>query len=168
MKAKLEDPQYTLSGQNLAGETVGRLCRRYLEHDIEQRDLLKPAAADRRKCTIRNQIEKYPVSRLQAASVRPQDVQKHIESLINENRVSVSSIQKAFDVVNAAYNWAIAQGTLLSNPCDPVKVAISSRLRGLSVKTADSQDVYILSDEDIKKLYAEGLKKKADGLFFKT
>lgn len=165
MKEKMEDPKYTVSGQNLAGETVGRLCRRHLEHDMAQREYLKPTAADRRECTIKNQIENYAFSRLQAASVKPQDVQNHIECLINENRLSASSIQKAYDVINAAYTWAISQGTLQNNPCVPIRNAIVSRLHGLSAKTAQSQDVIILSDTDVKNLYIEALKKKPDGTF---
>ena len=65
------------------------------------------------------------------ATVKPQDIHNHIEMLLKENKVAVSSVGKAFDVLNAAYKWAQSRQYLYTNPCDPVKDTIKNRLKNL-------------------------------------
>ena len=131
--------------------TVGELCELHLKEHLAQKDRLKPKSADRRESTIRNQIQKYPMGRLQMASVKPSDITDHIESLISEG-LSVSSVSKAFDVINAAYNYAKDQGYITKNPCDPVKDDIKHRLQNLDVRNSSAGVVIILSDEQIAQI----------------
>lgn len=89
--------------------TLTKLCELHLQEHMNQKDRLKPKSTDRREGTIRNQIEKYPIGRLQVLSVTPQDINGHIERLLRDEKLAVSSIEKVFDVINAAYKWAICE-----------------------------------------------------------
>nr|MCR5544675.1 tyrosine-type recombinase/integrase [Eubacterium sp.] len=123
---------------------------------------LKPKAADRRESTIRNQIEPYLIGKLQITSIKPQDVNNHIEKLINEGKLSVSSITKTLDVINSAYNWANDQAYYTDfNPCKPVMDKLKTRLRNLEKRNSSSGVVRILSDEQIKIIeeYVEHMNK---------
>ena len=76
--------------------------------------------------TLRNRlnvyivIAKYIIGSLQVQSITSKDFEDHIEVLINENHLSVSSIKKTLDVINSAFEWAISQKILFENPCTPV------------------------------------------------
>jgi len=125
---------------------------------MSQRDRIKPTAADRRECTIRNQIEPYPIGSTQCSSVKSADVKNHIERLIDENKLSVSSIKKCFDVINSAYNWAISQEALSYNPCTKVCDEIRHRLSKLEDIDSDEEDVIVMSEEDAKLLMHTGIR----------
>ena len=49
---------------------------------------------------------------MQVQSIKAADIDNHITGLIQEGRLSASSIAKVIDVLNSAYNWAIARGEL--------------------------------------------------------
>ena len=132
--------------------TLTSLCSRHLEEHLNELDRLKPKAADRRESTIKNQIQPYRIGRLQAHSVTPKDVQSHIESLIAEGRLSVSSIEKTLDVINAAYRWAVDQSYMGHNPCTPVLESLKTRLRNLDRRNSSDGIVRILSKEQVKML----------------
>lgn len=142
---------------------VEKLCREHLKTHMSQRERIKATAADRRECTINNQIAPYPIAHLQAESVRPKDIEDHIERLISEGRLSVSTIEKAFHVLNGAYRWAVSMQNLTYNPCEPVKESLLNRLNRLSVKDADSNDVIVLSEKEIECLKVAALRKKPSG-----
>jgi hypothetical protein len=97
--AEIEKKAGVISGS----DTVEELCRKHLNAHLAQRGRIKATAADRRESTINNQVAPYPIAHMQAVTVRPADIEGHIETLISENRLSVSSIEKAFHVLNGAY-----------------------------------------------------------------
>lgn len=144
--------------------TLTDLCTLHLEEHLNERDRLKPKAADRRECTIRNQIEPYMIGRLQASTVTPIDVRNHIENLISEGTLSVSSITKTLDVINAAFKWAVAQRYLNLNPCDPVMDPLKNRLRKLKQRNSSDGVVRVLSENQIEIIeqYVEELGHNSD------
>mgnify|MGYP003302003725 FL=1 len=116
--------------------------------------MLKPKAADRRESTINNQIAKYIIGSLQVQNITSKDLEDHIEVLINENHLSVSSIKKTLDVINSAFEWAISQKILFENPCTPVMKKLRKRLSDLETIEADDAGVIVLSaEEDCCKIY---------------
>ncbi len=139
--------------------TLSELCYRHLNEHLSERGRLKPKSADRRESTIRNQIEPYRIGRLQALAVSPTDINKHIELLIKEGKVSVSSIVKTLDVINAAYKWAKDQYYTEYNPCTPVQDRLKTRLKNLEKRDSSDGVVIVLSKDQ-----AEQLTKMVDDL----
>ena len=159
MKKKLEQiTSVPLSIEDCSKITLTELCYKHLNEHLSEKDRLKGKSADRREGTIRNQIEKYPIGKLQVAAVTFQDVNRHIEGLINDSGLSLSSIEKAFDVINSAYNWAISQQMLMVNPCNPIKDKLKHRFSNLEDKHSTDSDIIVLSDEEIEKLKSEAAK----------
>lgn len=142
------------------------LCIQHLKYDISI-DALKPSSSNRREDTIRNQIDRYPIGNYQAATITPQDIVNHVESLIKEGRVSISSIEKAVNVINAAYKWAKNQGFVISNPCVPVWDRIKSRIDKMKVKNSSDGVVVVLSEQQVEMLEAYAKKEKEFGKNYK-
>ena len=132
--------------------TVTDLCMAHFNEHLSEKDRLKPKAADRRESTINNQIKKYSIGKMQAIGVAPKDVKDHIELLIKENKLSVSSISKALDVINGAYKWAVDHEHLKYNPCVPVLEELRARLRKLDEKKSSDGIVVVLSDNQCIKI----------------
>ena len=124
--------------------TVADLCRMHLDFQVEN-DELKPKSIDRREVTIRHQIESYPIGHMQMSSINAVDVEEHI-GMLTKDGLSVSSVRKALDVLNAAYEWAMARGNVQANPVMQVKRSIGRRLSKLEAKTAVDADVIVLSE----------------------
>lgn len=136
--------------------TITKLCELHLQYQIDQGEL-KPKSIDRRECTICNHISLYPLGRLQLSSIRISDIDSHIGTLIKEGKLSVSSIEKVIDVLNAAYNWAITRGELEFNPVAPIKSTLSKRLQKLKQKSANEADVSVLSEEEERLFVQEAM-----------
>lgn len=145
-----------------ASNTVSELCYRHLNYQIEN-DELKRKSIDRRECTIANQLQNYDLGKMQIHTVTPTDIERHIHALINERRLSESSIIKVLDVLNAAYGWAVLHGDIAINPVDVIKPKLIKRLKKMSSKRADQADVAVFSEEETKKFVAEALKLDAKG-----
>ena len=90
-------------------------------------------------------------------SILPADVDNHFKNLINSSR-SVSTIKKALDVINAAYEWAVARGELDYNPALQIKKGITKRLSKLETKNASDADVIVLSEDEQDMFISEALK----------
>ena len=159
--AEIDKKAKVLSG----GDTVEELCRKHLNAHLAQRGRIKATAADRRESTINNQVAPYPIAHMQAVTVRPVDIEGHIETLISENRLSVSSIEKAFHVLNGAYRWAVARQELSYNPCEAVREGLMNRLNRLAEKDADSNDVIILSEHEVECLRKTALVRRQNGTY---
>lgn len=51
-----------------------------------------------------------------------------MNQLLREGALSASSIEKVLDVLNAAFNWAVARQEFSGNPVTPVKSALQKRI----------------------------------------
>lgn len=154
---------YILDNDSCAKLTLTELCMRHLDDKKSEDDSLKNGSISSEKSTIHNQIEKYPIGQRQIVSIRPSDIRQHIEDLIKakskhskkEKKLSISRIEKAYDVINSAFKWAIAQGYLSYNPCVAVHEKITLRKKSLKSKRMSSQPIKILSPEEKKLFIAE-------------
>ena len=155
MHEKIEDTKKISSyvyDNDIKKKTVSDLCRMHLEYDLSMKGKLKPKAADRRESTIKNQIQPHLIGRLQVTSVKPKDIENHIERLINIG-YSVSTVSKTLDVINAAYKWSNDQGYIGDfNPCTPVIERLKNRLRNLEKRDLSSGVVVVLSESQIMQL----------------
>ena len=136
--------------------TITELCERHLRYQVEQGEL-KPKSIDRRECTIEKHIALYPLGRIQLQAVKVADIDSHIGTLMKEGRLSVSSMEKVIDVLNAAYNWAITRGELDFNPVAPIKSTLDKRLQKMKQKSANEADVSVLSIEEERLFVQEAM-----------
>lgn len=137
-------------------DTVEELCQRHLDFQVTNNEL-KPKSIDRREDTIKNQIGKYKIGKLQVQAVTPADVEDHISTLIRTD-LSVSSIKKALDVLNAAYEWAVLRTEIDYNPVAAIKKSIVKRLSKLESKGAAEADVIVLSEDEEEAFLQETLR----------
>lgn len=128
---------------------VEDLCRKHLEFQ-EKNGELKPTSIDRRDLTIRKHIGEYPIGHKQLQSVTPVDIEEHI-GILTRAGFSSSTIEKALDELNAAFDWAVARGDFAINPVAPVKNSVRRRLRNFKAKIESEADVIILSPEEVSK-----------------
>ena len=142
--------------QIMGGTTVVELCYLHLKYQTEQKEL-RPKSIDRRECTIDRHIDGYTLGRMQVQAVKVADIDNHITELIQEEKLSASSIEKVVDVLNAAYNWAMVRGELEKNPVVPIKPTLVKRIQRLQQKSANEADVDVLSVEEEKKFCSEAL-----------
>ena len=142
--------------------TVVELCQKHLDYQVENGEL-KRKSIDRRECTITNQLEKYDIGSMQIQAITAAEVDSHIQGLIQEGRLSESSIIKVLDVLNAAFEWAILQDDLEKNPVKPVKDKLMKKLKKMSEKKAGAADVVVLSDDEVKCFVQEALKVNKKG-----
>lgn len=143
--------------------TLLDLCVMHFKANLSEKGRLKPKSADRRESTINNQIKPYTIGRLQINTIRSADIKNHIETLIDEDKLSVSSIEKTLNVINAAYKWAINNKYLTKNPCDQVFDELKTRFKTLKNKENAHINVMVLSDYEVKKLeeYVRSIKYTA-------
>lgn len=156
-KAWQEEQERTAPAVN---NTVVELCEKHLAFQV-QNDELKPKSIDRREDTIRNQIGKYPIGHMQILAITPADIEQHISALMKTD-LSVSSIKKALDVLNAAYEWAVVRGDIKSNPVIQIKRSLSRRLAKLEAKSAAEADVIVLSEVEEERFLQETLRTNAN------
>lgn len=142
--------------EQMAKGTVGDLCRKHLEYQVEH-DELKPKSRDRRETTIKCHIEAYALGRMQVQAIGMSDIEKHIAILLNEDRLSDSSVKKVVDVLNAAYAWAVSRGKASANPVAPIKETLMKRIMRKHAKTVEEPDVVVLSEEEEKRFVKEAL-----------
>lgn len=142
--------------------TLAELCYRHLDYQVENEEL-KRKSVDRRECTIVNQIEKYEIGKMQLQAVTSSEIDRHIQFLILEGKLSESSITKTLDVLNAAFAWAVLQGDLEKNPVEAVKPKLIKKLKKLSVKHADEADVMVLQENEVNAVVKEASKVDREG-----
>lgn len=128
------------TGSFCTGITITELFEMHLRYQIEQGEL-KLKSIDRRECTIENHIALYPLGKMQLQAVKVADIDNHMGTLIREGKLSVSSMEKVMDVLNAAYNWAVIRGELDFNPVAPIKSTIDKRLQKMKQKSANLQRI---------------------------
>ena len=93
---------------------------------------LRPKSVDRREVTIENHIANYDIGHMSITSIDAEDIERHVQCLME--KLSASSVAKVIDVINAAYNWAIARGDLESNPVAPIQTVLMKRVQKMRQK----------------------------------
>ncbi len=142
-------------------ETVAELCERHLKYQMSNQ-MLAYKSIDRREGTINNQIKKYALGLKFIGAVKPDDIENHFSTLFSTG-LSASSIKKAFDVINAAYNWALSRQEVDTNPCLSVKTAIKKSISIRERKDVDEMDVNVMNDVEYDRFVIECRKKNEKG-----
>ncbi|MCR4846595.1 MAG: site-specific integrase [Eubacterium sp.] len=145
---------------NIKDMTLSELCMKHLLYDMSIPDKLKGSSVDRRELTILGHIAAYSIGEQKVMSVRPIDIDNHIE--LFRKKYGYSSSVKVIDVINAAYKWAKTQKYLKDNPCDENIKEIKSRLKKSKQKKSSSGMVLVLSEERIKDIEELVEKRKND------
>ena len=155
----------------MIGSTITELCYKHLQYQINNGDL-KSKSIDRRECTIENQIRGYDLGYMQIHMVTSAEIERHIDTLISEKKISGSSFIKVVDVLNAAYDWAFRRDEVEKNPVYMVKPELTRKIKRLSAKGANDFDVSVLSEEEVKafeqealSLYTNGKRKYPSGYY---
>lgn len=138
------------------GDTVTDLCNAHLEYQIQHGEL-KPKSIDRRELTIKH-INSYFVGRMQIQAVNISDVEEMITEIINEGKMSASSVEKIVDVLNAAYKWGINRGQLFQNPVGPIKKTLDKRVSKLRSKSEEDPDVLVLTNDEQERFVFEAMR----------
>lgn len=139
---------------------VEELCMRHLQFQMRNGEL-KPKSIDRREGTIKNQIGKFRIGHMQVAAVTPADIENHMTELVKKD-LSISTVEKALDVLNAAYEWAVSRGELSLNPVIQIKKSIKKRLSKLEQKNEYDADVIVLSEAEEKAFLKEATRRNAN------
>ena len=137
--------------------TVEELCTMHLRYQMEHNEL-KPKSIDRKECTIENHIGEYDLGKMQIHAVKSKDIDAHIKGLINEGKLSYSSIEKVLDVLNAAFAWAKMMEKWDTNPVEKIKPSLVKKISKMQNKSSEEADVIVLSDEECELFEAEALK----------
>lgn len=85
--------------------------------------------------------------------------------MLSKRDLSVSSITKVIDVLNAAYKWGRLQGRLTENPIEIVKPTLVKRIQKRNEKTATDVDVEFLMPAEQEQFVKEALRKTASGKY---
>ena len=130
--------------------TLVELCTNHLKSQFEQ-DLIKRTSRDRNEVTIKNQIEVYPIGHLQVGTITSRDLDNHFSMLISEGKLSISTIEKVKYIIDGSFKWAVRRKELSYNPMDDIRDELTNRFSKLTSKSADDEDVRIMTSEDKEK-----------------
>lgn len=161
----------SVSNNQIETMTLEELCLKHLAWDMSIPNKIKSGSADRRELTISNHIGHFPIGSLPVASVTPNDVCQHIQTLLNtpsktkkSKNLSVSSVEKAYNVINAAFKWAIPTYCLTYNPCSSIQDQMTELFGTLKKRTKPEEQVKTLSEDEIAAIKREIAKKKGKSL----
>ena len=143
MKVKEEEYLRSIRDYSLAPTlTVEELCAWHLNHQIE-RGQLKAKSIDRRELTIRKHIGESEIGKLQVRSLTSLDVESCISKMLTSQKLSVSSIQKVLDVLNAAYDFGVRYKYVCENVVSSVKKDLYREIKKQTVKTEKDADIIV-------------------------
>lgn len=111
---------------------------------------VKDSSYDRMECTFKNQIEKYPIGKIQMNCLTSEDIQKHINSLTNE--YAYSTILKTYVLLNECLGRAFAKGHIPEDVMSDVSMVAEE-----SVKKKTKEIIYY-SETDIRVFMSEATK----------
>lgn len=151
MKKKLEEIEKLGFNKDYQKASLLELVQAHFEYDLRH---LKPKGADRREVTINNQIKGYRIANYQVVGIKDKDILKHIDELKSKG-YSISTIEKAYDVINSAFNWGINNDYLTFNPCKKVHSDIKKDFQKSKRNENATTEIKVLSEDDEKTLFKE-------------
>lgn len=117
---------------------------------------LKSSSYDRLEKTVKTYIIPN-LGYIQISQVTSDDIQTYLNTLSNqENTLSLSSIKKIYNALNACFKHAIIRGDVLSNPMLLVK--IPSKFKELPKK-----DIRIFTEKEVNMIQEEINRKYSNG-----
>lgn len=110
--------------------------------EVFKKNSIKPASYQRLQST-RIILEKYPIATMALKDISFMDVQRYINTLV-EDGYSLSSIKKFVQIVSAPMKYAVAMQLIPSSPCMNVRlpspVNIKSQPKQICAYTKEEQD----------------------------
>jgi integrase len=107
---------------------------------------------------------------MQVLALKAKEVENHIEALlktpspkIKGQTLSVSTVEKALNIINAAYKWAISQELFNYNPCVSIMEKYADRFQNITDKLSSNNDIIYLCEEEIELLTKKAREKKENG-----
>lgn len=168
MNRKIKDWEMKKSAFGDASSlTVTEVCESYLNYQVSQK-LIKLTSRDRNEVTIKNQIDKYKIGRLQVGTVTSRDIDEHFANMISNSGLSKSTIEKSLFIIDATFNWLVSRDQLPRNPVNGVRNRIKKNLSMMDVSDENTEDVIVLSEKDEKLFVEESNKKDANGKYLYT
>ena len=145
-----------LRGSNVIfGSTVlfGEYAESWL-NNIEKFNL-KPASFKTKKETYKYRVEKTFKNK-RITNITHSDIQNFVNDLAAQG-VAKSSIQKAYQFINACIRYFIIQYDIdFKNPCENIKIPKNA-------KTKENHDIKFYNEEEVKRIYKEATRKHSNG-----
>jgi len=134
--------------------TVEEYCSNWLKN--VKANELKPSSYDRKEMTLENQV--YPlIGMLQLSQLSIDDVQGMINQL-KKDKLSYSSIKKAYEAINECCKYAIIRGDLQKNPCLGVSLPKNLKRQDGDIKFYTEKQIELLLKQATIK-YSNGRSK---------
>lgn len=142
-----------LQDSTIKNITVEEYCTNWLKN--VKINKLKPSSYDRKEMTLSNQV--YPaIGMLQLSQLTIDDVQKMVNEL--KNRLSYSTIKKAYEAINECCKYAIVRGDLQKNPCVGVSLPTNLKRQDGDIKFYTEEQIEVLLKQSTIK-YSNGRNK---------
>lgn len=148
--------------------TLCELCQAHLDYDEKNDHTLELTSINRRQGTI-NQLKLTECGNMPLWAIKAPLLKAEILNLksikYKGKLLSVSSREKAADVVNAAYRWGMLNGYISSNAIEPIKREIERLLLKESSKGTKQEKVIVLDKKQQEQFINEATKKTAKGKY---
>lgn len=143
-----------LQSNTIKNITVEEYCINWLKNvKINE---LKPSSYDRKETTLLNQV--FPlIGMLQLPQLSIDNVQEMINQL-RKNKLSYSTIKKAYEAINECCKYAMIRGDLQKNPCIGVSLPKNLKHRDSDIKFYTEEQIKLLLEQSIVK-YSNGKNK---------
>lgn len=140
--------EYMLDTKNLAvipedeGQSVGEYIKMYI--DVYKSGSLKPSSLTRDYGILNNQINPC-IGGFQLSKLTTNDVQKRLINQLKDKGYSLSTIHKAYTLLNESLNKAVQEKKILFNPCTGVELPSKNILipKQIEILTDDEIELFI-------------------------
>lgn len=124
-------------------------------HNNVKKVSLKKRSWDREYHTKENQIKKYPIAHMQMQAISDRDIQKHINTLI-EDDYSYSTVKKTYELLNQFFAYYYANN-INDNPMNKVTKPTKSAMN------VQEKDVEYFDKDDLSKFIKEATRMYSNG-----
>ena len=105
------------------------------------RNSVKASAFDRYECTFRNYIENAPFTSKYIKDIKGLEIQRYYNDMF-KNGKTTSTIKRVNKLLKRFFKYGIAEGLLIRNPCDNIKIPCN--------KQSEQKEVEVFSKEELK------------------
>lgn len=120
-----------------------------------QYNKLKPQSFDRLECTAVNNIYPY-LGHLKFNQITTDQVQKLINHLYKNEKLSYSSVKKAYVALNSCYKHAMIKKDVSINPCFGVELPSAAE---------NTKEIVSFTQDEVERLKTELTKRQDDGTY---
>ena len=141
---------------NASKETVYSYVKKWLE--TFKRHSIKATTYDGMEDSLEIRLKPYDIADIQMNNLSIQLCQNYINQLVESDKhYSLATIRKSFNLLNAAFKYAVGAGDIARNPMDFVEMPKESVLE------KKTKDVQFFTDEQMSKIYEEATSKFSNG-----